>query len=389
MLPGDEELRKVRILSDRGIMQAIDFGLIRITPDDDMHDPARIQPASLDIKIASVEDAEAMNHIDSQDTLIWPDMALPSGYLSMINLTEAIDFGQFRPIDEPHYISVSTEARSSARRLGIFMANWGSLFFSGPDFAQIELGNFGPNDVRFQPGDRIAQVLFIVKPWADYIHTNMHDTDHVPKPLESGEMIRSLDMGEEVRDEAALRNLGSCFDISPGFSVREGLIEVHASDKAYRLRKIEGGIDFSRRKEYEGAIEEIDIRRGYTIRPYDHVFIETRESFELSTHIGIRFWDNFAEFTIERDFCKPTYPVIQKDLMENLRLLTMTDGWIDPGYKGGFSRQPKWLTERTIYPGDVIGYGQLFFFPKGVERPYGDSALASQYQHKKNPAIAK
>ncbi len=55
--------------------------------------------------------------------------------------------------------------------------------------------------------------------------------------------------------------------------------------------------------------------------------------------------------------------------------MNLSEGWIDPGYKGGFSRQPKWVSfegnKRIVRPGDVLGFGQVYYFPNGVERPYG------------------
>ncbi len=58
------------------------------------------------------------------------------------------------------------------------------------------------------------------------------------------------------------------------------------------------------------------------------------------------------------------------------------NSWIDPGYgdsnAGIMTRFPK-IPGTVIQPGCIIGFGQIFYFPSGVERPYGSEALASQY----------
>ena len=105
---------------------------------------------------------------------------------------------------------------------------------------------------------------------------------------------------------------------------------------------------------------------------------ETKESFSLSEHIGIWFWDNLVEY-------REQIPHMQ-DLVSlgvNLPLNSIPDGWIDPGYNGPFSRQPKWLNvngvQRQVREGDVIGTGKVYFFPNGVDHVYGSKGK-SHYQ---------
>ncbi len=297
----------IRILSDRGIKQAIDQRLIRITPELDYEkDTERIQPATLDVKIKRIEGAEP---IDNKGEFIFAPkdgekLTMPAYLTSTIDLTELIDFGQLDPrrTSKPIYLNVMTEARSSLRRLGCYMANRGVFFFSGPEYTQLEISNFSNNDLHFQQGERVAQVFFRVDPFADYFFTQLNNLGE-GRYLESGEQIRGLNMGVEVRDKEQLRLLHKkeFIKISPKLKTENGLIKVHAGNAAFRMRRIQGGIDFSRRKGYlsEELLEPIDISKGYTIKPFEHILIETKEQLELSPHVGIRFWDNLPDQLIE------------------------------------------------------------------------------------------
>lgn len=139
-----------------------------------------------------------------------------------------------------------------------------------------------------------------------------------------------------------------------------------------------GAVEFTERNRKD-IWEAVDISGGYTLSPYDHIVVETRENFALSGYIGIRFWDNLISPLVE-NMQGFSYTEREEVFAVNANLICLSDGWMDPGYKGGFSRQPKWLTGRTIRPGDEVGLGQVFYFPKGVEREYGNPELGSQYK---------
>lgn len=179
--------------------------------------------------------------------------------------------------------------------------------------------------------------------------------------------------------------------VSPKLKTSHGRILVHASSTAYRMKKIDGGITFSKRDSYkkEDLLEPIDISKGYTVQPFEHLVIETVESFELSDNRGILFWDNLTKLVFDNNGGRYKPKNRPGRFIPNLGLIHLIDGWIDPGYNGVFSRQPKWLTGRTIYPGDAIGYGQVFFFPTGVNRSYGSASLDSQYKDKTETAFAR
>jgi deoxycytidine triphosphate deaminase len=385
-----------RILSDRGIKDAISAGLIRIEPGfDPEKDRKRIQPASLDLVLDEVDETEPIKH-SQQDGFNFKHAFLnrrtfPGRYVSTATLTEILWFGQLQN-EQPLMLCPSMEARSSVRRLGGYIYHPG-LCITAADRTQIEIGNFSCNSMHFSQGERVAQAIFTVRPRADYLWTLMHDPDHIPKPLEIGEKVRALDMGVEVRDAAQIRMLQreGYMKITPSIKTTRGSLLVHASDTAYRMRKIDGGIDFSKRDSYpkEDLLEKIDISCGYIVQPFEHIIIETIEQMELSPNVGIRFWDNILQSMYNDRLRRKDYKHMMKDWGQNSGMISLSDGWIDPGYKGGFSRQPKWLTGRRIYPGAAIGFGQVFFFPNGVGKAYGDASLGSQYQGKGETQFAK
>ena len=389
-----------RILSDRGIRQAMEFGLIKTVPKFDYHkDPTRIQPATLDLRIGGHEGAEIISpgiKSDKIKEIIWPKtIALPARAISEVSLSELVDFGQFdgrRGLTRPNYLNIMIEARSSLRRFGAYMPNWGMYFFSDSRFSHLEVGNFSLNDIYLKSGERIAQAFFRVLPFADYHHTSM-GYPFKARPLKSGEKIRSLDMGIELTINEQLIELQrkGYFKVTPKLAVDKGGVIVHASKTAFKMKRMKKGIDFTNRDKYDKGeiLEPIDISKGYLVKPFEHVLIEVKEKFYLSSNVGIEFWDNLIPDVVN-DF-RGSYNTRgdMERMFRNIPVIGLPDGWIDPGYSGMFSRQPKWLTGRVIHPGDPIGFGQVFFFPNGVENPYGSEKLGSQYHKNKNIAFSR
>ncbi|MBI4150968.1 hypothetical protein HY492_02470 [Candidatus Woesearchaeota archaeon] len=317
----------------------------------------------------------------------FPQSSLRRGYtlqprsVNELIMTETI----WMPFD---FISPSIEARSSLRRLGCYSPTQGRYFFTSEDGLHIELGNFGHNEIRVGKNDRLAQLFFKVAPFTDTydcLPADFYDRPEECKAL--GERVRALDMGIQITKSKHLGELvrEGHLKVTPELHAHTGLIKVHAGDVAYRMRKIDGGIVFKDRAKYSDSdlLEPIDIKKGYVAKPFEHVIVPTRESFELSPHVGIRFWDSLIGMPQKHNSV-----LLSKNLW-NLDFMNLTDGWFDPGYKGGCSRQPKWLTGRSIYPGACLGYGQVFWFPNGVETPYGSIALGSQYQGQEKTVFAK
>jgi hypothetical protein len=196
-------------------------------------------------------------------------------------------------------------------------------------------------------------------------------------------------MGIEVTDEEQLRWLEKkgYLEVSPKLEIRNGRVLVHASENASKINKIEGGIIFSKRKDYEDRIRNnFSIKGGYKVKPFEHIDIETVECFKLSEYVGIHFHNNPAQQFLR--YVRRNSKSIKRSI-ENLDLTDMIDGWVDPNYSGPFSRQPKWYSPINIKPGDVIGEGVVIFFPNGVETGYGSAKLGSQYKDAKATAISK
>ena len=379
-----------RILNDRGIKKALESGYIEILPTIDPSDTTRIQPATLDVKIAEVDEINRLDNFQHERPNWIGLRVIHAGSWVEAALTETVLINHERLNKEPkgpQFMLHSAEARSSFCRLGGFMGNsglgrsylqrWGDKSFYTP----INPGNFGPNHWEFAFGERIAQMFFFVDPFADLSFTSMHEG--CCHALPSGDEVRSFEMGIEVQENLQIKLLHDkgFFEVAPKLVWFQGYVQVHASDEAYRIRKLDGVLKFSDRDALKDELREsIDIRNGYTIQPNESIVVKTLERFKLSPHIGIRFWDNFSS----RRFCKRGYDHLQgMTWLRNTNLVELTDGWIDPGYEGVFGRQPKGYGGRVIRPGDAIGWGQVFFFPTGVEKPYGSKDLGSQHQEKK------
>ncbi len=382
MLPNplDKKYPSIRILSDRGIRQALDYGMIKVHPSLE-NDAKRIQPATLDVKLCNIDEAWGLPD-ESGNAKRWGEnQTFYARNMMTANLTEAVDIGQLSKTGFHEFFGLSTEARSSLRRLGCYISNPGFFFTTADNQSQVEIGNFSHNDIHFEKGDRIAQIFFHARPFQDYGILSFGTDEEQKEARKKGEMIRSLDMGIEVRSNRQLRELQSkgFFEIFPKLELRRGSICVHASRTAYRMKKIEGGIIFKDRDKYspDVLLEPIDISKGYAIRQFEHIIIETEEQLKLSPHIGIRFWDNLRFITEGMKSYRHLRDV--EESAQNIEFSSLTDGWVDPGYVGGFSRQPKWLGKRIVHPGDVVGFGQVFFFPNGVGKAYGDASLGSQY----------
>ena len=86
-----------------------------------------------------------------------------------------------------------------------------------------------------------------------------------------------------------------------------------------------------------------------------------------------------------------TPPGDRLDPRSELKLLNMSEGWVDPGYTGCFSRQPKTFQTagHTIREGDVLGHGLIIFFANGVQRPYGSKELGNHYQSKTKTVLTQ
>lgn len=167
------------ILSDRDIRKMLESGRITMTPAVDLK--TQLQPASLDLKLASkfrVFKSTATPYIDPQD---------PSTFSEMTELTDVAD-GNTQPllphmakgkrpfvvhpgefvlgmtkefVELPNDITARVEGRSSLGRLGIIIHS--TAGYIDPGFKgniTLEITNIGSVPVLLHPDMRICQLAF-------------------------------------------------------------------------------------------------------------------------------------------------------------------------------------------------------------------------------------
>lgn len=387
------KVNPIRILSDRGIKQAIERGYLNIYPKIDLENPRdRLQPCTIDLKFQGVES----NFIPgTRQGEFSPDSKrLISGRSSWVEFQERISFNNPRRCfkgtnSETGFFGCFLDGRSSLLRLGAVILDSGASFCSG---IEAVVHNSSQNDIILETGEKICQAFIRVDPFADTY--GIPYRGQVPKTKE-GDKIRELEMGVQATSSDQLEALSQQGFMKierksgGGYVSWEGLILMHAS-KAFRTKRIEGGIEFANRSQYRKGdlLEEVNIREKYEVREGEHLIVEVEETFDLSPYVGVSVLNNF----VEQGF--PGVPNLSgfapyestgntpedfRRSILNCALHNVRNSWIDPGYMGMMTGFPK-LLGKTVQVGDVVGYAQVFYFPKGVERPYGSRALDSHFQ---------
>ena len=363
---------RTRMLTDRGIIKLLQSPFIKLNPpilNDELY--TRVQPTSIDLRVSHIESIEDIFKcsIDwpskSKPIIIPPDniaeLSLQDNIASLV--IESMTTNHSHGTLPYHCIHFKTVARSSMVRNGPFDSLGTLILSTDGNSLCLTIKNISPNSIKFEPGERIGQVF--IEPQIFFDHY-LQSWDIGGKPINTpeGDFIRSLDMGVEIRTEETLRYLAKegYFSLlnktNSDFEIKEGAIVLHASSKAKRMRKLDFTLEFKNRKEYEESgilYEDIDISNGYTIQKREMIVIDAQESLKLSKHIGMQLYGRIG--------------------LPNLT-------WADPGYNGIMAGFPK-LPGVTIRPGDPIGLLRVFYYPKGVETPYGDKKRNSQYQGQK------
>ncbi len=388
-----KDITAQKYLNDRGIKQAIEYGFLKIYPDLDFNDSTRIQPATLDVKIHEIDSS---SELDNRSKLKhFRGTMVEARSYNEIGLTELILHDRKIKRLNVDFIFPFIEARSSVRRLGGFVPTQGRYFYSSNERSFVELNNYSHNNIIFEKGERFAQVFFKVDPFAHKWHggytldnlksMNFENPEELLRDLnETFEKVESLDYGIEIKTNEEIDWLlrKGYLEVSPKVKIKNGCLLVHASDEAHKIKKIDEPIYFSQRKKYVDKIhEKIKLKKGFVLNPKEHIDIITVESFKLSEHVGIHFYNN--------PLSKATTSWNNESISSNFELVSVADGWVDPGYEGPFSRQPKWFTPQVINPGDIVGYGKLIYYPNGVGSVYGSEKLGSQYNNAKANAISK
>ena len=360
-------------LNDRGIKEAVKNGFIDFQP---KLEDSQIQPASIDLFFDGVEDYSQVMAVKEKphgnDSILYP------GFSTDVAATQSVHLYGI--------LSATVELRSSLRRLGCYRrvpsVMSAGLGHSGYESFRIGLDIVNPANIaiKLKKGDKIAQmlVMFDGPTEKELLNDNIyfiHDKTEYRKYLD-------LDHGMEINETNEITKLSArgYFSIFPAEKFRKGFLEVHAAERAFVLKdRVE--VDFNARKSLEDRLKEVSL--PYKVKPGEFVMVDTMEKMDLSENIGIQFYNAVASLTL-RDFDR-----FSKSLADS-QLRGIYDGWVDPGYKGAFSRQPRtyYYNGVTIKKGDVLGYGRIIFFPNGVERSYGSKGLNSHYQNAERTYVA-
>jgi deoxycytidine triphosphate deaminase len=372
-----------RVLTDRGITQAIAAGLLRFYPP--LDDEQR-QPASIDVRAESLDDLFPIEEALSGGSSTLPHarslheaydlqengrIVIPSGYEATIACTQS-----FSCVPQ---LRTRTELRSSLRRLSCYAPS--GITMAARSRALVELKNPGPIDIALTPGDKIAQLLcsFTYDPGGMVLAGAVGQTDDEAAAAYRG--LLACEHGFEVRTNREARNLvyRGHLQVTPRPHFEGRFLVVHAGKTARVLRK-NMRVDFGAKTAIADAFEAV--RLPYTVRPGEHIVVDTQEHLTLSPHVGIQFYDRLIGTSRGPTMRQSPARVVATPC-------SIPDGWIDPGYSGTFSRQPKtyYAPGETIRTGDVLGHGLLFSFPTAVARPYGSAGLVSHYQRQRETII--
>lgn len=135
------------ILSDKSIRNAIQNGLIEVSPGVNFD---QIQPASLDVRLGS-----EIYEINNDDRRVEETHVLEPGRRYLGHTKETIDL--------PNNIAAQLAGRSSIGRQGVIVhktAGWIDPGFNGT--ITLELMNLGNEPVELETGERVAQLVFFV-----------------------------------------------------------------------------------------------------------------------------------------------------------------------------------------------------------------------------------
>jgi dCTP deaminase len=349
-------------LSDRGIQQAVEQGLVRFNPP---LEDKQIQPASIDLLLDDIEETFPLQGFEKH----WKrreGLWIPAHSEAELRTTQEVSW-DIAPL------KLKTELRSSMRRLSCYTPVHGLTMRGFQNRIHVEANNPSSIDIQLSPRDKIAQLLFFFfkSDGACLYESGIVEGGEEEKEAKRFERLSALDHGRlvQTRSEALRLLREGYFSVKPYVLFEGSLVKVHAGKTAKVLRH-NIDVNFSKKQSIDHAFEDVVL--PYRLMPGEHIVVDTRERLKLSPHIGIHFYDRIIGTSRHRLFLEA----------EDSILSNMPDGWVDPGYEGSFSRQPKTYRPEgvVINPGELLGHGVLIHFPNPVERAYGSAGLGSHYQ---------
>lgn len=359
-----------RLLNDREILLAIEKGLIDLE-DPDMYLGERkydlIQPASMDLILRDIDGAHPiLPGGDDVPLKVHDDVC--ENYVTFWPQSESEVIIENLKWFNGNLLNVFVEVRSTLKKMGLdagFMP-YGIGF--GMEGGFIHLRNPQDYPVSIEKGTKIAQALWINK---RLLSSSERDRYFIENPdlIGSGICISNNNDLEILVEQGDLW-LGE----KPVFE--KGVVLFHAGEietrnfQEHMVLHRDGKPNFSNL-----TTKKI---KYHNLKPGRFSDIRTREKMRLSGRVGI-----FVRY--HADYYGRRRNLTGEDLF--LTHYGSSGGWVDPGYgkssKDGavFSVQRKAFTNSwTIRSGSVVGYGRVFFFPKGVETPYGHPRRNSLYQ---------
>jgi len=354
------------MLSDRGIKQAVKKGILKFDPE---LKEEQIQPASIDMFYEKMDSREKIPHLKRGITPYIEDVLQP-GYIYDLVSTQSMYI--------KYDMKVRMDLRSSLRRLGAYIRVPTVMGAFGPGTipygfkAGLEVVNPVNISIKLHRGDKIAQLMYVFEAPSE---SEMKDNNiYFLKGKEEYKEFLELEHGVIVKDNETARKLAreGYFSVSTGETFKKGFLAIHAGKEAYLVRK-STEVEFGKKNSLDNVLEKVSL--PYKLKPGEHIAVEAKENLDLSERIGMQFYNLPLAVTKKELF--------SGNFMVDGELRGIADGWVDPGYKGAFSRQPKTYYSRgvNIKEGDILGYARLIYFENGVERPYGSKGLGSHYQN--------
>ncbi len=354
------------ILNDRGLSKAFQNGSLKSnTPIQDV----QLQPASLDCKIKNVKTRPGSVALIGQfgEGQSMNQFGVPAYTRATFTLTQAFNY-------DSDFFQPQVIMRSSLGRLGLapLCFTIENVYGEEPK-SEVSVANFSPNDIAFRQNDRVCQII-----WR--LLFNGHDikgsAQSETKRKTAANLISSLESGIEVHDDSIIYHLhkANLFSVQPELNILYGAVVLHASNEAYRMKK-SGTVKLGDTK--DDLLEAIDISNGYTPQPGEHIIVKAREYLKLSDKVAIHFIEKPVTLITGTDerASRKRFQIFSTNLVNA--------AWFDPGYEGIYTAHVKNvdMLPVDIRPGDPIGFGRVFYFPKGVERSYGQKELKSKYQN--------
>lgn len=345
----------VVVLSDRGIEEAIKIGEIQVSNQERVlsREAPLLQPASLDLvldadqrdrtteplplleRLSNMPYADPLQHhpeVGSNFVTFWPGFATKSKLDTVLRYQSSLE-----PI---------LEIRSTMRRHGLDKLLQGGN--TPENHSSVVIHNMVDFPVSVEIGSKLCQAIWKRK-----------------NEERKAAQVRDLNPGEGyivTKDEEihALVQSGEIYIDGRTAMVQDGMLCFYAGTREARNKSRHVIITKDNRK--HGVEMTYDEKDTHIFNAGEFIEIETNRKMGLSGRVAIQV----------------------QSLPEDGEVRGV--GWIDPGYQGPFSIQPKtYEPEKHIKAGQLVAVGRVMFFPHGVRRAYGSTEVGSQYHKPVGP----